>query len=136
MNDLFFRANRDKLRFSSSTGVFGGERTTEQLFDMNMDSLDRLQMEYNEILGNAPKVKSLLTAKKPKNPILKLKFNVVKEVLLYKIEKNEAATNKLAENEKKQKLLAQWERIQNKEIEEMSKEDFLKKFGKELGLKS
>ena len=134
MNDLFFKAAVNKTRFISSTGVFSGERTTEQLFDLGDRKLDALQMEYDALIESTPKSKSRLTGTKTKNPELKFKLKVVNSILDYAIERNKASLDMIDERAKKERLLAQYEVIEQRDLDSMTKKDFLAKYGKELGL--
>ena len=122
---MFKNASKLKLRFSTSKGNL----TVEQLWDLSLEELDslavRLEKEYKESKG-----KSFLVKKTSKDARIKLRFNIVLEVLEAKVEENEAAQLSLDNKAKKERLLSVLAKRQDESLENMSEEQIKKELKK------
>lgn len=77
----FKLASQKKLRFNTSKGLL----STEQLWDLSLEDLDRLAVSLEEAHKESGK-KSFLTKTSAKDKVSKLMFDVVLDVLNTKIE--------------------------------------------------
>src|SRR5580704_4098026 len=85
--NIFKEASRQKLKFKTAVG----EVTTEQLWDLSLPHLDILAVSLDTEHKDSGKKTFLTDAKTPKDPIAKLKFDVVYDVLRTKQGEAEAA---------------------------------------------
>ncbi len=122
MADIFFNAVKNKYRFPSKRGNL----TTEQLFDLNMESLDEIYSELSARLEAMPK-KSLLAPRSDESDELKEKVAVIEAVFAYKMALREKARKAEENRLQKQKLLALLEKKKDAALEGMSEEEILRK---------
>jgi hypothetical protein len=90
--DNFKEASRQQLRFQTTRGLL----TTEQLWDLSVTDLDKVAVILDDEYKLSGK-KSFLVAKSSKDKTLKLKFDIVLDILTTKVEEAEEAKVK-AEN--------------------------------------
>jgi hypothetical protein len=106
--DIFEQATRLKLRFDTSRI---GEIAAEDLFDLPLTSktgranLDDLARGLHKQLKNGDDV-SFVEPTRSSDPVIQLRFDIVKHVIDVKIEANKAEAKKRDDAEKKQKILA------------------------------
>ena len=94
------KAAKQKLRYLSSAGAV----STEQLFDLSIEDLDKMAVNYQKeykISGE----KSFLIAKSKKDRVLKLKFDIVLDVLTTKLADAEKASKSADTKAMNQKIL-------------------------------
>lgn len=122
--DIFERASRAALRFSSSIG----DLTTEQLWDLPLTAkserpnLDKLARAVNSELKSIEEGSFVNTKPDPRKSELELKLDILKHVIAAKIATAEAA-EKAAENaERKRKLLGALAAKEESELAGMSRE--------------
>ena len=120
---MFKQASKMKLRFATSKGNL----SVEDLWDLSLPVLDKLAVSYDEELAKSPR-KSFITNDTPSNTELELKFNIVKEIITEKADR-ETAKNKAAEKARLTELLA---KKQSEKLESLS-EDEIKRRLAELG---
>jgi hypothetical protein len=84
--NIFEKASREKLRFQTTKGFV----TTEDLWDLSLDSLDNIAIATREKLEKAS-TKSFVAKKTTGNKKLELELEVLKHVITDKVEKIEAA---------------------------------------------
>lgn len=122
---MFDLATRQKLRIETSKGSL----SVEQLWDLNITSLDTIARNLNkQIRKDSPSDDlSFLDETQAVDPKLALSFEVVKHIYLTK--KNEAKESRdaLAKKEHNQMILSlikdkESEALKNKSIEELKKE--------------
>lgn len=101
------QALKRHIRFSSVKGLL----TTEQLYDLSVETLDGMAVEAHKELEAAPRV-SFISSKKT-NDELQLKFDVIKHILDQKLEvrnKKEADKKRAEELHELQVALAEKKR--------------------------
>lgn len=103
---MFEKASRLKLTFASSQGLL----SVEDLWDLPLTSskgranLDDLARDLHKQLKNGEDV-SFVNKETKSDPVIQLKFDIVKHVIEVKLAENEAAATARANAEKKQQLL-------------------------------
>lgn len=97
----FKLASQQKLRFQTNKG----QLSTEQLWDLSLDELNDLAVSLDADYNESGK-KSFLVAKTAKDKTLKLKFDVVLDVLNTKAEAIQAASDAQAVREHNKKIIA------------------------------
>jgi len=117
----FKEATKQKLRFNTTKGSL----STEQLWDLSLTDLDQLAVSLEDAHKNS-KGKSFLEKRTTADKGLKLKFDVVLEVLHSKVEDAEATTIERENKEHNQKideLIAekQGEALKSKSIAQLEK---------------
>lgn len=122
--NIFERASRNKLRFSSSVG----ELTTENLWDLPLTAkgdrpnLDTLARAIHAELKDLDEVSFVNVKPNPRKSDLELGLDILKHIIEAKLTAK-AAAEKAAENaERKRKLLAALDAKQEAELVGMSKE--------------
>ena len=118
--ELFLKAARTKMRFSTELGNLNGE----QLFDLNDQQLNKLYLSLeSEITVSG----GLLGVAEDVNVEIEDKLEIVKSVFKT-LKRERIAKEKEASNAQlKQKLLGILERKQDASLEEMSEKDLIKK---------
>lgn len=81
---MFEKASRLKLRFETTRGFL----TTEDLWDLNLTSLDDLAIAINKKLKEESQ-ESFITDRSSKNDILELKLNILKHIIEVKLKEKE-----------------------------------------------
>jgi hypothetical protein len=110
MSSLFERAARCKLRFPSSKG----QLSVEDLFDLNLNSLDNIAKNVNKQLKQESE-ESFIQEKSSVSTQLELQLDIVKHVISTKIATQEA-------NKKRAETLAQKSQIQDILMRKQSQE--------------
>ena len=117
--EMYKLASQMKLRFQSTKG----ELTTEQLWDVSIEDLDKILVSLDsEVKGQTDKVSFLIKATK-KSEITKLKFDIAFDVFNSRIEEANKLSTARIEKERKDKVLAVINRKKEGLLEEMSIED-------------
>lgn len=98
--NIFEQASRKKLRFETSRG----QLTVEQLWDLALTgqvSLDSIAIDLNTQLTNLPPV-SFVTDSATNDPVLTLKFDIIKQVIATRVEENKkkSAAQEVAQQRK------------------------------------
>ena len=120
--EMYKLASQMKLRFQSTKG----ELTTEQLWDVSIEDLDKILVSLDsEVKGQTDKVSFLIKATK-KSEITKLKFDIAFDVFNSRIEEANKLSTARIEKERKDKILAVINRKKEGLLEEMSIEDLEK----------
>lgn len=88
---MYKKAAKQKLRFITSVGHL----SVEQLFDLTLSQLDRLAVSLQDEYKASGK-KSFLEAKSTKDKLIKLRFDIVLDVLNTKVD-NSAKASKASE---------------------------------------
>lgn len=117
----FKEASKQKLRFQTNIGSL----STEQLWDLSIENLDKLAVSLEEKYNESGK-KSFLVKKSVKDKTTKLMFDVVIDVLNTKMEEQEAATTARENKEHNEKILTliaekQDESLKGKSVKELEK---------------
>lgn len=81
---MYKEASRRKLRFSTNVGLL----STEQLWDLSLENLDKLAVALEATYDSA-KNKSFLVKTEDKNKTVKLQFDIVFDILQTKVEEQE-----------------------------------------------
>jgi uncharacterized protein YrzB (UPF0473 family) len=121
--NIFEYATKNKLRFP-----FKGMIATEDLYDLNLESLDSIFKMLNSQLKQV-KEESLLNTKSKEDKELDVKIEIVKYIVNVKLEERDMKIKAKEQKEKKQKILEilshkQNEALQSKSIDELK--DMLK----------
>ena len=110
-NNIFEQASRDKVRFDSGKGSL----TTEDLWDLSLNSLDTLAKGVNKQL-KAESEESFINPKSTSNKSLELKLEILKHVIAVRMAERDAAKDKA---EKAQKIATLKELLKDKQLEQM-----------------
>ncbi|MFW6272558.1 MAG: hypothetical protein ACOC2U_02110 [bacterium] len=118
---MYKEATKTKLRFETPYGLL----TTEQLWDLPLNELDKLAVSLEENYENS-KGKSFLEKKTKKDKTTKLKFDIVLDILNTKVEEQEKARKEAENKEHEQKILnlikeKEEDQLKNKSIDELKK---------------
>lgn len=103
---MFEKATRLKLRFSTTKGLL----LVEDLWDLPLTStsgrvnLDEIARDIHRQLKSGDDV-SFVLAEKKSDPVIQLRFDIVKRIIDTKLAENEVRNTQRANAEKKQKLL-------------------------------
>lgn len=84
--NFFERASRDKLRFETSKGYL----STEDLWDLSLQSLDNMAKAVNKKLKEAGE-ESFISEKSEENTELTLKLDILRHVITTKLAYQEAS---------------------------------------------
>lgn len=120
MEQNFKSASRMKLRFQTSKGVL----STEQLWDLNLNDLDKLAVDLDESCKTTNK--SFLNKKSVEDEKSKMMFDIVLDILTTKKDELEALKkvqeNKLHDQKIMQLIQAKKdEQLTNLSVEELEK---------------
>ena len=96
--EIFEKASKTKLRFSTSKGVV----SVEDLWDFSLPSLDTIAKSVNKEL-KAETEESFISEKSSTNKTLELKLDILKHIIKYKLAEKEASVQRA----EKQAKLAQ-----------------------------
>lgn len=118
--NIFEVATRTKMRFA-----FKGMQSVEDLWDLNVKSLDSVFQDLNSQLKQT-KEESLLDVKTQQNKELETKIEIVKHIVSVKLQEQTARLQEKEKREQKQKIMEvlatkQEENLQNKSEEELLK---------------
>ena len=103
---MFEKATRLKLRFSTTKGLL----LVEDLWDLPLTStsgrvnLDEIARDIHRQLKSGDDV-SFVLAEKKSDPVIQLRFDIVKRIIDTKLAENEVRNTQRVNAEKKQKLL-------------------------------
>jgi hypothetical protein len=117
---MFEKAVRLKLRFTHK-----GLCTVEDLWDIPLESLDRIFKELNTNL-KAQKEESLLATRSKEDEILDLKISIVKHIVEVRLSEQKARKDLAAKLAKKQNLLGIIAEKQDNALRDMSVDDLTK----------
>lgn len=109
--DIYKEAAQQGLRVQTKKGVL----STEQLFGLSIDDLNETAVQLDEEYTKSGK-KSFIVAKSVKDKSIKLKFDIVYDVLQTKLAEAEVAREKKEVKEHNAKIL---ELINDKEKDEL-----------------
>lgn len=115
---MYKKASRLKLRFQTSKGNI----TVEDLWDLPLQSLDKIAVKLDEELSKTPK-KSFIQEVNPENTIIELKFNIVKDIIDTKLQEKAEQENAQARQAERQKLLEILYKKENESLENLSIEE-------------
>ena len=118
---MYKEASKQKLRFETSYGPL----TVEQLWDLSINNLDKLAVSLEEAYKNS-KGKSFLDVKTKKDKTIKLRFDIVLDILNTKVEELEEAKNAAENKAHNQQILELIKRKQDSELEGKSVEELEK----------
>ena len=118
---MYKEASKQKLRISTSRGPL----TVEQLWDLSISNLDTLAVSLEEEYKNS-KGKSFVVKKTVKNKTVKLKFDVVLDILTTKVEESEVLRNAADVKVYNQKIMGIIAKKKDESLESMSLNDLEK----------
>lgn len=118
---MFEQASRVKLRFKLSNGVV----TTEDLWDLSLESLDALARFLNKTIKDEEEI-SFIKEKSSANKLTELRFEIVKHIIAVKLAEKEKAQDAATKSERKQAILKILSDKEDESLQAMSKEDLLK----------
>ena len=117
---MFEKAVRLKLRFTHK-----GLCTVEDLWDLPLDSLDRIFKELNTRL-KTQKEESLLATRSKEDEILDLKISLVKHIVEVRLSEQKTRKDLAAKLAKKQNLLGIIAEKQDNALRDLSVDDLTK----------
>lgn len=115
---LFEKAAKQKLRFNSNKG----QLTVEDLFDLNLNSLDNIAKAVNKQLKDEAE-ESFIKQKSNSSTELELKLDILKHIIDYKIGLDEANKKRAETNAKKQQIEEILVRKKSQQLEQLSVEE-------------
>ncbi len=118
---IFEKASKAKLRFATNKGLL----TTEDLWDLSLESLDTIAIATDKALETSGK-KSFIGKKDTTNTITKLQMEILEHIIEVKIAEKDARATRAAKQAQISKLKEALMEDENKELLSMSKEDKLK----------
>lgn len=117
---MYKEATRLKLRYAT----IKGDISTEQLWDLSVDDLDVIAVNLQEELEALGK-KSFLTRRSNADKVLKIKFDVVFDILSTKVEEAELAKTAKDRKEHNAKIDALIAKKQEEQLENLSVDELL-----------
>lgn len=117
---MFEQATREHFRFKSAVGYL----TAEDLWDLGLPALDSIAISLVDELEQ--KDKSFIRDVTPTNAKIALKLDIVKYVIKYRLDEQEARKVKAEKAKQRQKLLEALADKEDAELSNMSKDDLLK----------
>lgn len=124
---MYKEALKMKLRFATSKGNL----STEDLFSLSLQDLDKIAVGLDEELSKSPK-KSFISDVTPETKVVELRFNIVKDVINTKLAEKVAKEQSKEKQAKKAQLMEILARKQAESLENLSEEELLKRI-QELG---
>lgn len=112
---MYKKALRTKLRFSTTKGKL----TTEDLFDLSLVDLNDLAITLDKKLSETPR-KSFISDIAPDTQEDELRFNIVKDIITFKLVERNAAQNAKAKAAEKAQLMEILHRKKNEALETLS----------------
>lgn len=122
MSTIFERASKQQLRFQSTKGNL----TTEDLWELSLQSLDSLARGVNKALKEANE-ESFISTKTKSNTELELKLDILKHIIADKIADQEAKKAKAERAQELDMLQSLLAKNKNKELKSLSSEEILKR---------
>ncbi len=112
---MYKEASKQKLRFQTSKGNL----STEQLWDLPVDDLDKLAITLDEEYNKSGK-KSFLATRSVKDKTLKLQLDVAKDILFTKVEEQEEAKQKADDKAHNKRIMEKIAQKQDEKLGDMS----------------
>lgn len=122
LTNLFEKASKSKFRFNTSKGVL----TTEDLWDLSLESLDKIAKELYKKVKESEEVSFISENKKKKDEVTSDKLEVVKFIINYKLEEAKERKQKAEKLAMKRRIGDEIARKKDNQISEMSLEDLEK----------
>lgn len=122
MSTIFERASKQQLRFQSTKGNL----TTEDLWELSLQSLDSLARGVNKALKEANE-ESFISTKTKSNTELELKLDILKHIIADKIADQEAKKAKAERAQELDMLQSLLAKNKTKELKSLSSEEILKR---------
>lgn len=119
-NNIFETAFVEKVRFETRQG----EISTEELYDLSLESLDKIAVMIDSQLEKT--TKSFITNKTASNKILELKLDILKHIIKIKLEAKDAAKIRAERQAKLAQLKALAATKANEQLASQSLEDIEK----------
>lgn len=118
---IFEKASKAKLRFATNKGLL----TTEDLWDLSLESLDTIAIAADKALETAGK-KSFIGKKNTENIVLTLQLDVLKHIIEVKLTEKEAKAARAVKSAKVAQLKEIIGRKSLTDLENKSTDDLLK----------
>jgi len=120
--EKFEEASRKQLRFKVTNGTI----TTEDLWDLSLESLDKLAKSLNKEVKEQEE-ESFIKTRTVSNKTLDLKFEIVKHIINVKLAEEAEKKTKAEKAAKRAQIMEligkkQVETLEGKSIEELTKE--------------
>lgn len=117
--DIYKRASKQKLKISTTKG----ELLVEQLWDLTLEELDSLATDMDEQLERV-KSKTYLKASSKEDTVLKLRRDIVVDIIESKVKEGEIALKAAETKAKNQRIIEliakkQDEQLEGKTLEEL-----------------
>lgn len=120
--NIFEQAAKKKLRINSDRGAL----LVEQLYDLNLPSLDKIARNINGELKELTEESFISVSHNPRKTLLQLQLDILKRVIETKISEREAAETRAARANKRRVLLEALASKENEELRSLSKDSILK----------
>lgn len=118
---IFEKASKKKIRFATTKGSL----TTEDLWDLSLQSLDKLAIDINRQI-KAEGEESFIGTKTAKSTELQLKFDLVKYIIEFKLSEQEAAKKRTEKSAKAAQLRELLEKKELEALDNLSADDIKK----------
>lgn len=118
---MYKQASKQKLRYQTNKGLL----TTEQLWDLSITELDRLAVILEEDYDKS-KGKSFISVKSEKDAAIKLRFDIVLDILNTKVDEAEKQRAHLNDKEHNEKILSLINKKKESSLENLSVEELEK----------
>lgn len=120
MDNLFELASRKQFRYSLNKGTIN----TEDLWELNLETLDKLARSLKKELAEAEE-ESFIKTRTVANKALDAKFEIVKHVIAVRLQEAEDKKNREAKAAKKARILEiiekkEGEALESKSVEELT----------------
>ena len=127
--NIFERAARNKLRFSSNRGLL----ITENLFDLNLEDLNKIAIDVNSTLKEQTQESFIEVKTNSVQKELELKLDILKHVIESKQKAAKAAETRMENATRKRILEEALVKKKDAELMKMSAEDIAKELEKLQG---
>lgn len=112
---MYKQATKQKLRVATTKGLL----SAEQLWDLSLTEIDALAVSLEKEHQESGK-KSFLTSRSEKDKTVKLKFDIVLDVLNTKVEEATVLQKRKERKERNQKILSLIEEKKDESLKSMS----------------
>ena len=121
--NIFEYATRNKMRFPSKKGNL----TTEQLWDLNVESLDEIYKDLKRQLKTSEEESLLNTLANPENKELSIAIDVIRHIVSVKLYEKKAKEEELARKLESQNIMRILKEKENKALENLSEDELRKR---------
>lgn len=121
LTNLFEKASKMKLRFSTTKGVL----STEDLWDLSLESLDRIAKNLYKQIKESEEI-SFISEKSSEDTLASIKLEIVKFVITYKMDEAKEKKLRAEKLALKKRIADEIAKKKDNKISEMSIEELEK----------